>query len=132
MTPEQLAACGSESGHQKALMCWLALQPDPLLKLAFAIPNGGHRDKITAGRMKAEGCCPGVFDIFLPVARGRCHGLYIEMKIEAYRNRKNGGLSDAQLAFKVAVLEQGYATRVCYSWTEARDVLLAYIALDVK
>ena len=43
----------------------------PELALLFAVPNGGRRDKVTAGRLKAEGVKAGVLDIWLPVARGR-------------------------------------------------------------
>ena len=41
ITPEQLAASGSEDGHQSALFCWAALNTEqyPQLKNLFAIPN---------------------------------------------------------------------------------------------
>jgi len=34
-------------------------------------------------RFKREGVLAGVSDIFVPVARGEFHGLYIEMKSQA-------------------------------------------------
>jgi hypothetical protein len=123
ITPEQLAAAGSESAHQKGLFAWLAIQPDPRLKLAFAIPNGGKRDKITAARMKAEGAKAGVWDIFLPVAVAEgYHGLFIEMK------KPGETTSKEQDDFQVNLMEYGnYAFAVCYSWEEARDALINYI-----
>jgi len=32
----------------------------------FAIPNGGARNIVTAGKLKAEGVSPGVPDLFIP------------------------------------------------------------------
>lgn len=121
LTPEQIAASGTESAHQKALFAWIALQTDyPELKLAFAIPNGGHRDKITAARMKAEGAKAGVWDIFLPVPNGRWHGLFIEMKVG-----KNI-LTTPQKEF-CEKLRDDYDFSICYSWEQARDALIWYL-----
>ena len=82
MTPEQIAKSGTEESHQTALFAWAALHANecPQLRLLLAIPNGGLRNKVTAGKLKAQGVKAGVPDIFLPVARGRYHGLWIEMK----------------------------------------------------
>ena len=84
-TPESLAKAGSEHAEQTALFCWAAL-PEvraeyPVLELMFAIPNGGERNKIVAGNLKAEGVKAGVLDIFLPVPSKGWHGLFIEMKV---------------------------------------------------
>ena len=121
LTPEQIARAGTESAHQKALFAWMAQQTDyPELKLAFAIPNGGLRDKVTAARLKAEGAKAGVWDIFLPVPRGRWHGLFIEMKVG------NNVLTTPQTDF-ISKLADNYAFMVCYSWEEARGALLWYM-----
>ena len=77
ITPEGLAAAGTEHAHQKAIFCWAAnnFNKWPELQLMFAIPNGGTRgdDKksrtIRGGKLKAEGVKAGVPDIFLPVPR---------------------------------------------------------------
>lgn len=53
---------------------------NPLWNYIFAIPNGGYRDKATAGKLKAEGVRAGVLDLFLPVARHGYHGIFIELK----------------------------------------------------
>lgn len=124
ITPEQLAAAGTEHAHQAALFQWIATQTQhPLLKLCFAIPNGGHRSKATAARLKAEGVKAGVPDIFLPVARGGFHGLFIEMKI------KGGRLSAHQDDWYHALRKQGYSSRVCFGWVEAKDTLNWYMEL---
>ncbi len=127
LTPEYIAKTGSESAHQKALFCWAAL-PDqqrayPELSLMFAIPNGGERNKIVAGNLKAEGVKAGVLDIFLPVSRGGFHGLFIEMKVKPNKPTKE------QQDFQTAVEIQGYATLVCYSWVEAALGIERYLNL---
>lgn len=131
ITPEQLAASNSESGSQKALFCWAASSGIAELKWLFAVPNGFYGSASQKGKMKAEGLRNGVWDICLPVwsnvgNKGK-FGLFIEMKTEQYRNRKNGGLSDEQLEFQQFVTGQGYKCVVCYSWLEARDTILQYL-----
>src|SRR5262245_57218105 len=88
LTPEILAAPGTEHAHQRAFFaaistpefCPPALRPPAPARLCFAIPNGGARDVITAGRLKAEGVKAGVPDVCCPVARWRWHSLYLEFK----------------------------------------------------
>ena len=72
----------TESAEQIGLFRWAEFQAGayPELHRLFHIPNGGHRHKATAGRLRAEGVKSGVPDICLPVPRGPYHGLYIEMK----------------------------------------------------
>lgn len=66
----------SEHDEQVTVVQWCDLHCIPV----FAIPNGGMRHKHTAQELKAEGVRAGVPDLFLPVARGGYHGLFIEMK----------------------------------------------------
>lgn len=130
ITPESLAASGSEHAEQAALFAWAALNVGmyPQLAYMFAIPNGGLRDMRTAVTLKAEGVKSGVPDVFLPSPCGNyVHGCFIEMKLEKYRNRNNGGCSDDQIDFMKHATGAGYVCKVCYSWTEARDTLIAYL-----
>lgn len=136
ITPETLAASGSESGHQKALFCRIAhmaaAHPDRygmLAHLAFAIPNGGKRDPATAARMKAEGVKAGVWDIFIAVPRGNLCGLFIEMKKPEERTRKHGGLSDSQVIFQQWANAHCYGTRVAYTWQEAWEIIEEWMSL---
>lgn len=127
ITPEQLARGGTEHAHQTALFCWAAMAEQkrayPGLELMFAIPNGGERNKIVAGNLKAEGVKAGVLDIFLPVPRGGFHGLFIEMKVKPNKP------TTEQKEFQAAVELQGYATVVCYSWVEAAMSIKRYMNL---
>lgn len=104
----------------------------PELELFHAIPNGGKRDKITASKLKAEGVKAGVLDTFLPVGKkfvgvfDMFNGLYIEFKKPEEKTHKNGGLSDDQMKYKLAVERQAYKTGVAYSWKEAVEIVLEY------
>ena len=125
LTPEQIARAGTEHAQQAALFAYIAQQTDyPELKLAFSIPNGGLRDKVTAARLKSEGCKAGVWDIFLPVPRGPWCGMFIEMK--AGKNR----LTEMQREFRDN-LAGNYRFAVCYGWEEARDEMMRYMELFV-
>ena len=113
----------TEHGEQSALVeacAWLENQR-PELALLFAIPNGGERHPAVAARLKAEGVKPGVPDLFLPVARGGHHGLWIEMK--AGRNRSTAN----QLAWAERLRGQGYRVEVCYGAEAALAVLVEYL-----
>jgi len=130
ITPEMLAARGSEDGEQAALFCWAAdnVGKYPQLKWLFAIPNGGSRHIAEATKMVATGLRSGVPDIFLPwISDGRWCGCFIELKIEKRRNQKNGGLSDDQIEWISYLKTAGYYVNVCYGWQEARDALIAYL-----
>ena len=82
ITPEQLAASGSEDGHQLALMQWCALNFDkyPQLRRMVHVPNGGFRNKKEAAKLKAMGVKAGFPDLFLPYNNEKYNGLMIEMK----------------------------------------------------
>lgn len=123
MTPEQLAASGSEDGHQAALFRWAQqnLRDFPNLDLMFAIPNGGARDPRTGARLKMTGVKKGVPDVFLPVPLGRFAGLFIEMKKPADREKKRraGTTSSEQDEYIRRLGALQYYVGVCYSWEEA-------------
>lgn len=90
------------------------------------IPNGGKRDSTTAKMLKAEGVKAGVPDICLPVARGKYHGMYIEMKCGKNKPTEN------QLWWQVALRRQGYFAIVSYGWEDAADWILKYLNLKGK
>ena len=132
ITPEDLAKTNTEEGHQKAFFCALTSHwhQYPELRWMHAIPNGGARDSITAGVLKATGVKAGVWDAFLPVAKDSWHVLYVEFKRPSRRAERNGGLSDSQKAFGLFVHGQGYKTCLVYTWQEAIKDTLLYLAKD--
>lgn len=69
----------------------------------FAIPNGGHRGKGQAQKLKAEGVSPGVPDLFVPEL-----SLWIEMK-----RQKGGALSPDQKDWIEHLESIGHKVVVC-------------------
>ena len=117
----------SEAQHQMAVIKW-SQQPSihqqwPELSLLHHIPNGGNRDPIEAKHLKQQGVKAGVPDLFLPVARRKYHGLYIEMKTE------DGRASEAQKWWGEHLTAQGYAWQVCHGWQAAVSTLEWYLSL---
>jgi len=63
----------TEHEEQRDFVQWFRrTHPDVRI---FAIPNGGARNIVTAGKLKAEGVCAGVPDLFIPA-----WGVWVEMK----------------------------------------------------
>lgn len=115
----------SEAEEQILLMQWAAYAQGahPELRLLHHIPNGGRRTKAEAGILLAMGVKAGVPDLCLPVARGGCHGLYIELK-----RAEAGRASAAQEEWIMELRRQGYAAEVCHGWEAARETILQYLA----
>lgn len=86
-----------------------------------AIPNGGHRKPAVAAKLKAEGVVAGVPDLHLPIAAGREHGLYIEMKRPGERP------TDAQLIRIGQLWQNGYRAVVAEGWRAAVVILTDYL-----
>ena len=114
-----------EHDIQCSCIKWFRAQYPQLSKLLFAVPNGGFRNKATAGKMKAEGVVAGVSDILLLVPNKLFHGLCIEMKWEKTEYDENGKAhvtrsyqSEEQKEWMLAVENQGYRYVVCRSLDE--------------
>ena len=108
----------------------------PELRWLHHIPNGGSRGDdaksraIRGAQMKAQGVRQGVADLCLPVRRGPCSGLYVEMKKPSEKPVKatsKGGVSDDQAEFGAFVQSQGFGWCVCYSWGEAAAIIEQYM-----
>lgn len=106
------------------------------LDLIFAIPNGAHlagnklnRIKQVAS-LKAQGMKSGVPDLFLPVAQGDYHGLFIEMKsskgIGKTKILKSHMPSEKQEWWLDKLGKQGYKTVVCYGFDMAVKAIERY------
>jgi rhodanese-related sulfurtransferase len=121
-----------EDDHQIALFQWVRLKEktDPRYSSIIAIPNGGKRSKATAARMKAAGVKAGVSDIFVAVAMGGYHGMWLEMKKPLVKGEAKPKTSPEQKAWIVSQLENDYMCGVCYGWEEARDAIISYMGVE--
>ena len=142
----------SEEAHQKDVCCWARQtafrnKDNPQLsKLKFLSGSANGMSTHVAVRMKMveAGMNKGFPDLHLPVVNKivipspddsiapdiailKHSSLYIEMKLAKRRNHKNGGLDDEQVVWRDFLISEGHAYSLCYSWEEARDVLLAYV-----
>ena len=124
MMSEKLMHCPSEEEEQVTLFNWAKMQEKkyPELALMFHIPNGGLRSKSEAARFKKAGVKSGVPDIFLPCAKGRYHGLFIELK-----KITGGKISKEQKAWQAVLSKAGYASCICYGWQDASRTITCYL-----
>jgi len=108
-------------------MQWATLQSGafPELELLYAIPNGGHRNKATAGKLKAEGVKSGVPDLHLPIARGGYHSLYVEMKKPPEGGK--GRLSPTQIWWRDRLIDEGHAVVTCHGATAGIEAIRVYL-----
>lgn len=103
----------SEHLEQVEFVQWFRMKyPEVLI---FAIPNGGYRSKILAGKLKAEGVVAGIPDLFIPE-----WGLWIEMK-----KAKGGRLSENQKTI-ISILEKidGHKVIVAHGFESAKEKLM--------
>ncbi len=110
-----------EGDHQVAFFKWLKLAKPHANSLTFAVPNGGKRDIKEAIALKMRGLKAGVCDVFMAIPTEEYSGLFIEFK--AGRNKLTG----PQQTFVALAREVGYRVDVCYSWIEAKDIVLDYL-----
>lgn len=109
----------SEAQEQCTVVEWCEWHRLPI----FAIPNGGKRDPKEAAHLKRQGVKAGVPDLFLPIARGGYHGLFIEMK---YGTNK---VTTKQEEWLKLLKRQGYSTYICYGARNAIACIEAYMGM---
>lgn len=102
---------------QTSCIKWYDMQFSQFKPLLFAIPNGGHRHKAVAGKMKAEGVRSGVADLLLLVPTEQHRGTFIEMKIDGGRQQ------DTQKLFQKSVEQVGYRYVVIKSFDDFRALV---------
>lgn len=100
----------------------------PEIRWLHAIPNGGHRGKAAAGKMKAEGQRTGVCDLSMPVPRivgARIyHGFYLELK------KQGESPSAEQWEWLIYLHRAGYAAHVANDRETARKLVTDYLSLS--
>lgn len=107
----------SEADEQKAVVAYCDARRIPV----FHIPNEAKRSPQLAAHLKAMGMRAGVPDLFIPVARGGYHGLFVEMKFG--KNK----LTQAQFDWLRALSAQGYCAKCCYGARNAVELIRRYM-----
>lgn len=102
----------TEHDEQVSFVRWWRLQFRGVR--IIAIPNGGHRRKAVAGKLKSEGVEPGVPDLFVPR-----ESLWIEMK-----RQKGGRLSDWQKLWREYLEGIGHTVIIAKGAADARRQVL--------
>lgn len=112
----------TEAQEQEALLRWVsfAMCKYPDFRI-FHIPNEGKRSRASGASLKRQGLQKGVPDIFVAVARGGYHGLFIEMK------RKGGKPSKEQMQWLDDLNKNGYRAVICYGWEQAAETIKNYM-----
>jgi hypothetical protein len=113
-----------ESGQQKLLFQWAKLQEKkyPELYWLNSSGNGQHIANVASRNLAtALGRKRGYPDINLPVPNKTYIGLYIEMKIKPKKP------TTEQIKWLEGLKQLRHYTCVCYSYEEAKNVIMAYI-----
>jgi len=127
-TPRRRSPVDYEGSEQAALFNWMKLRHPLAWRLAYHVPNGGHRHKAVAAKLKAQGVKAGVPDISIALARGGNHGLYIEFKATPPHDAE---VASSQREWIGALVEQGYRAVICRGMKEAMAVIDDYLAQPV-
>jgi hypothetical protein len=115
-----------EGLEQAALIKELELCLPAVAALIYHVPNGGHRHKLVAIKLKGQGVKAGVPDLVLPMARGGYFGLYLEFKATA---PNDAAVSASQHAWIRRLNDQGYLAIVCRGHFDAMEQIRAYLQL---
>lgn len=118
---ERKRPADEEHRIQAACVRWFRAEYPRMVHQLFAVPNGGARSKVTAGKLKAEGVVPGVSDLILLHRNSRYGALLIEMKTA------RGRQSDRQREWQKAMEENGYRYMVCRSVEEFINAINEYL-----
>lgn len=114
MKPEEIEQC--------KLFDWIRTKPE-LERAAFHIANE-RQCSVQRGRiLKRMGVRPGVSDIFIGIARGKYHGLFIELK---YGSNKPTALQER---FMLDMSAQGYYCVWVQGFEAAKMVIENYLLL---
>lgn len=124
--PVRAKAVDREGLEQAALMKELELRYPSVAALVYHVPNGGHRHKLVAIKLKAQGVKAGVPDLVLPMARGGYFGLYIEFKATP---PNDAPVSASQHACIERLNAQGYLAIICRGHFDAMEQIRAYLRL---
>lgn len=125
-TPVRAKSIDREGQEQAALMTELRIRMPEVADLMFHVPNGGHRVKAVASKLKAQGVKAGIPDLVLPMARGGFFGLYIEFKATP---PNDAAISSSQHERIRKLNDQGYLAVVCRGHFDTVEQIRAYLRM---
>jgi hypothetical protein len=123
--PVRAKSVDREGQEQAALLSEIELRYPQVFELIYHVPNGGHRHKQVAMKLKQQGVKAGIPDLVLPMARGGFFGLYIEFKATV----EPAPVSPSQAACIRRLNDQGYLAVVCRGHFDAMEQIRAYLRL---
>jgi len=94
---------------------------DSRFRCIAATPNAAKRSPLMGLRMVKEGMEAGFPDVSVLVANDKFHGLFIEFKVKPNR------VTEHQARWLRNLAINGYYTVVCWSATEAIDLIEKYL-----
>jgi len=115
-----------EGIEQAALITELRICIPEVADLIYHVPNGGHRLKSVAAKLKEQGVVAGIPDLVLTMARGGYFGLYIEFKATP---PNDAAVSASQHERIRKLNDQGYLAVVCRGHFDAMEQIRAYLRL---
>ena len=101
----------------------------PELERLFHVPNGGHRSKAVAGKMKSAGVRRGVPDLWLPARRQALNGAILSGCVIELKADKNGQLSGVQRDWLHFLNDEGWVVWDSYGAEHAIQNLTTYLSL---
>lgn len=122
--PARAKPVDREGQEQAALLEEIQLRYPDVYELIYHVPNGGHRVKAVAAKLKGQGVKAGVPDLVLPMARGGYFGLYIEFKAKP---PFDAPVSASQDAFLQLLTNENYLAIVCRGNIDAVEAIRAYL-----
>jgi hypothetical protein len=111
----------SEEKEHIALMDWVRWHPI-LRHLMIHIPNEGRRSVQYAVKMKRMGLRKGVSDFFLPLPKGKFHGLWVELKRDSKAKK-----TEEQIEWLNKMRSLDYAAYFAYGFESAKDIITMYL-----
>lgn len=108
----------SEAQEQRAVIDYCDTIGIPI----YHVPNEGKRSAAGGANLRAQGLRKGFPDLCVPMARGKYHALYIEMKAA-----DGGRISDEQARWIQTLREYDNCAYVCHGADNAIALIDAYL-----
>ena len=126
--PEAKNHARHQDEHKLQATCvrWFRYQYPQIRHALFAVPNGGSRNKIEAGKLKGEGVLAGVADLILLQNIGTYGALCIEMKTPT------GVQSKAQKEWQMKITTDGYPYVIIRSLDQFIETINLYLSGRLK